>query len=149
MTKRDGADGSALSAANENLMLNAVQDGNQCSQPQKTGCEDEKLLDSAIERKIMQNSGRKSPAMVAGVGQMGWLVAKESQIPFTHYAEIVMSVKSTMPDDFVGSKTAIVAADEFHAAQFEMYAAEASVLPFEVRVFQSRDEAVAWIRTPE
>jgi hypothetical protein len=78
-----------------------------------------------------------------------WLVAEESQVPFMHFSEIAQGVRSLLPRDFVGNKTAIVAAGEFQKAQFELYRLEASILPFEIRVFRFRDEAVKWIMSPE
>lgn len=78
-----------------------------------------------------------------------WLMAEESQVPFAHFSEIAQAIGRLLPVDAVGEKTAIVAADEFHMAQFEMYRSEASHLPFPIRVFLSRDEAVAWLTSPE
>jgi len=78
-----------------------------------------------------------------------WLVAGESQVPLVHFSEIAQGIRSLLPRDAVGNKTAIVAAGEFHKAQLEMYQSEASILPFEIRVFRSRDEAVEWIMSPE
>jgi hypothetical protein len=78
-----------------------------------------------------------------------WLVAEESQVPLVHFSEIAQGIRSLLPRDAVGNKTAIVAAGEFHKAQLEMYRDEASILPFEIRVFRSRDEAVEWIMSPK
>jgi hypothetical protein len=77
-----------------------------------------------------------------------WLVAEESQIPFLHFGEIAAEIHKLLPRDSVGNKTAIVAAGDFHKAQLDMYRAEASILPFEIRVFRSQAEAVAWIKSP-
>ena len=78
-----------------------------------------------------------------------WLIAEESQIPYVHFIEVVQGIQSLLPPGSVGNKTAIVAAGEFYKAQLEMYRSVASILPFEIRVFRSRDEAVKWIMSPE
>jgi hypothetical protein len=78
-----------------------------------------------------------------------WIIAKESQVPFVHFREIAEEIRSLLPCDAIGNKTAIVAAGEFYKAQLELYRSEASILPFEIRVFLSRDEAVEWIKNPE
>lgn len=66
-----------------------------------------------------------------------------------HFSEIAQEIRSLLTRDFVGNKTAIVAAGEFQKAQLELYRLEASILPFEIRVFRSRDEAVKWLVRPE
>ena len=78
-----------------------------------------------------------------------WHVAGECQIPFVHLSEIAQGVRSLLPRDAVGNKTAIVAASESQKAEIEWYRSEASILPFEIRVFRSRDAAVEWIMSPE
>ncbi len=78
-----------------------------------------------------------------------WIIAEKSQVPFVYFREIAETIRSLLPSDAIGNKTAIVAAGEFHKAQLEMYRSEASILPFEIRVFLSRDEAVKWIKNPE
>jgi hypothetical protein len=78
-----------------------------------------------------------------------WIIAEESQIPFVYFREIAEEILSLFPRDAIGNKTAMVAAGEFHKAQLETYRSEASILPFEIRVFLTRDEAVEWIKNPE
>jgi len=78
-----------------------------------------------------------------------WLVASESQVPFVQFADIAQAIRSLLPREALGNKTAIVAADAFHEAQLDLYRSEATMLPFPVRVFRSRDEAVEWIKKPE
>ena len=78
-----------------------------------------------------------------------WLVAGESQLSFHDFGEIARAIGRILPRGADGSKTAIVAADAFQKAQLEMYPPEASShLPFEIRVFSCRDEAVGWIKSP-
>lgn len=77
-----------------------------------------------------------------------WIIAEGSQVPFVYFREIAETVRSLLPSDAIGNKTALVAASGFQKAQLEMYRSEASILPFEIRVFLSRDEAVEWIKNP-
>ncbi len=77
-----------------------------------------------------------------------WLISRESQVPFVYFADIAEAVRKLLPRGSAGNKSAIVAADALHEAQLQMYSQEASVLPFPVRVFRSRDEAVEWIKSP-
>jgi hypothetical protein len=76
-----------------------------------------------------------------------WLLSKECMVPFTEFSEIAEAVKSLCTSGMIGSKSAIVAEDELQRAQLEMYRAEAAILPFEVRVFRSRDDAVQWLKS--
>lgn len=93
-----------------------------------------------IQELDRRDRGKKFPDL--------WLVAAESQVPFLHFSEIAQAIRSLLPRDAVGNKTAIVAEGEFLRAQMELYRSEASILPFEIRVFGSRDEAVEWIKSP-
>ena len=75
-----------------------------------------------------------------------WCVAAESQIPFFHFADIAQTIQRWLPPNVVRNRTAIVAADDFHKALLELYRAEASILPYDMRVFRDRDEALEWIK---
>jgi hypothetical protein len=77
-----------------------------------------------------------------------WHFSRESQLPFVYFADIAEGTGKMLPRGSSGSKTAIVAVDAFQEAQLGMYRSEASFLPFPIRVFQSRDKAIEWIRTP-
>jgi len=77
-----------------------------------------------------------------------WLIAEESQVPFVEFSEIAKGIRKLLPHDAPGNKTAIVVAGELQKAEMELYRSEASILPFEIRVFRSRDEAVKWIKSP-
>jgi hypothetical protein len=74
-----------------------------------------------------------------------WVVAPESQVPFVCYSDIVNDIKAMFPAHTQGAPTAIVAPDGFQHARLEMYRSEATVLPYAMRVFDSRDEALSWI----
>jgi hypothetical protein len=77
-----------------------------------------------------------------------WMIDSDCIIPFSEFHRIVEGIHSLCPPGMVGSRSAIVAFDSFQQAQLEMYRAEASILPFEMRVFGSRADAVEWLRSP-
>lgn len=74
-----------------------------------------------------------------------WIVDKESMVPFFAFREIAESVQLICEPGMAGTKSAIVAGDEFHRAQIEMFQAEAKILPYPIGVFATRDEAIEWI----
>lgn len=76
-----------------------------------------------------------------------WLIAEECQIPFHDFSKIAQAIGHLLPRGVIGSRTAIVAANAFHQAQLGMYPAEATNLPFPIRVFGSHEDAVAWIKS--
>ena len=76
-----------------------------------------------------------------------WVVSPESVVPLAAYASIVESISAMCGPDFVGSKTAIVATSAVQLAELEMYRAEAARLPYPIRIFASRDDALAWLKT--
>jgi|GEM_PF-1116825 len=78
-----------------------------------------------------------------------WIIDRESKIPLMHFGEIAQGIRDLFPRGAVGNKTAMVADGEFHKAQLEMYRADASILPFEIRVFESRAKAVKWLTSPD
>lgn len=77
-----------------------------------------------------------------------WIVASECVVPFGAYPRIADTLRGFCREDRVtrGSRTAIVASDEFQKALLELYRIEAAALPFEVGVFMKRDEAMRWLR---
>jgi hypothetical protein len=77
-----------------------------------------------------------------------WHIARESQVPFVHFAEIAAAVMKLLPPRTFGCKSAIVAPDAFSEAQIAMYCSEASFLPFPTRVFRSREDAIQWLLEP-
>ena len=76
-----------------------------------------------------------------------WVISNTSMVPFAEYSTIVEAVRSLCSSDMIGNKTAIVAADELQKAELDMFRSQAEALPFEMRVFISRDEAVEWLKT--
>jgi hypothetical protein len=78
-----------------------------------------------------------------------WVIARESKVPLMHLAEIAQGIRALLPRDAAGNKSALIADGEFHKAQLEMYRADAAILPFEIRVFDSYAKAVKWLTTPD
>lgn len=93
---------------------------------------------SAIRELDRRDRGKNVPEV--------WLVAEGCQVPFAHYRDIAEAVKNLMPPGASPKKSAIVASGEFHKAQLELYRMEAASLPFEVRVFTGKDQALTWLR---
>ena len=76
-----------------------------------------------------------------------WTLASESVIHLPAFPLIADAVARLCPPGFAGAKTALVAADGFQKALMETYRDEMRRLPFEMGVFESRDEAVQWLKT--
>jgi hypothetical protein len=76
-----------------------------------------------------------------------WILSSESSIPYASFQEIAHLVGNFCRDDFVGEKTAIVAAHELQMQEMELYRLEAAALPFDIRVFRSREDALAWLES--
>ncbi|MCF7849188.1 MAG: hypothetical protein K9M45_10075 [Kiritimatiellales bacterium] len=79
-----------------------------------------------------------------------WVTTPEVQVSLTEYPWIVkMIARIFIIRRPISKKTAIIASGDFQKAQFDLYRKEASVLPADIGVFRSRDEAIAWIKSPE
>ena len=78
-----------------------------------------------------------------------WVMGAEVLIPYASFRGIAEGIAFAFVTPPVAKKTAIVAADAFQKAQCELFRLEASVLPLDIRVFQSYEEAVAWVKSSE
>ena len=78
-----------------------------------------------------------------------WIIGPEVQIPYVRFKGIAEGISFAFVKLPASRKTAIVAADEFQKEQCELYRLEATVLPLDIRVFLSYEDAVAWIKSPE
>jgi hypothetical protein len=78
-----------------------------------------------------------------------WYVADASVIPIAAYAAIVAELKSLCGPETGASRSAIVVSNELQRAAMEIFRAEAVSLPWQVGVFRSRDEALAWLSAGE
>jgi len=76
-----------------------------------------------------------------------WNIAQESMLPFKSFWAIVEVTRKLLPPGVreCRGRSAMVASDEFRKAQLDMYTREAESLPFRIRVFLSRDEAMKWL----
>ncbi len=74
-----------------------------------------------------------------------WVVSADVVVPAAWHALLVSTTKNLCTPDMVGARTAILAADQLHKAQFDMYRTEAQRLPFEIKVFTSRKKAERWL----
>ncbi len=70
-----------------------------------------------------------------------WVVPEEVSIPFEAFSKITELIKSFCGPDWVGNRSAMVAAGTFQMAQMELFQMEAASLPFEIGIFLSREEA--------
>jgi hypothetical protein len=76
-----------------------------------------------------------------------WFFSEEASIPFAAFNEIAQMIGKLCRGDFVGARSAIVAAHELQWQEARMYQLESEFLPFELGVFKSRDEAVTWLKS--
>ena len=77
-----------------------------------------------------------------------WVFADENRIPFSDYIQIAEAIKKHIPSSPAGQKSAFVASDALQKAKLELYVSEASILGLNIQLFDSRDQALAWITTP-
>jgi hypothetical protein len=74
-----------------------------------------------------------------------WLVAAESMVPFDALASIAEVTGELVGRKRCKGRSAIVAANVFHKARLDLYSIEAAILPFPLKVFLSKDEALKWL----
>ena len=74
-----------------------------------------------------------------------WLFEKDVQLSYNLFAGTAQAIQRLCPPGMKGNRTAIVAADAFQQAQLELYRAEATRLPFEIRVFSDQATALRWL----
>ena len=79
-----------------------------------------------------------------------WIVAPEFQVPYSEFGGIIRALSYVFTLSLVSKKTALVADNDFQAAELELYRKEISHrLPIDMRVFRTLDAAATWIKTPE
>ena len=75
-----------------------------------------------------------------------WILDPECDFSFHSFPMIVQGVLRLVAKTIKkGCRSAILAADEFQRVKVDLYCAEATVLPYEIRTFTARDEAVDWL----
>ena len=79
-----------------------------------------------------------------------WHVQYDIQpLSYRDIQDIVSITKSSFPLDAPKSKDAFVCESAFLRAAATLYALETAPLPFEVKVFDNYDKAVAWLTTAD
>jgi hypothetical protein len=75
-----------------------------------------------------------------------WTFAPDSVVHASAFGLIARGVARLCPPGFRGTKSAMVGLTGFQNAAMELYRTASKDLPFELRVFPSREEAVQWLR---
>ena len=76
-----------------------------------------------------------------------WIFSETDGVSLDEFPKIVKAVASLCSPDMVANKTAFVASDAFLRSQLELYRAGAVGLPFEIRVFETKENAVRWLKS--
>ncbi len=79
-----------------------------------------------------------------------WVVSPEFQIPYVEYGGIVSVLSYVFTPLLISRKSAFVSLGcDFQRAQLEIYRQEvATRLQVDARVFNTREEAIAWFSAP-
>lgn len=75
-----------------------------------------------------------------------WVFSPDVALSYADFSVTADSIRRMCPPGMKGNRCAIVAGGVFQQAQLELYRAEASVLPFEMRVFGDEAEAILWLK---
>ncbi len=75
-----------------------------------------------------------------------WILDPDCDFSFHSFPPIVQGILKLASRHIKnGCRSALLAADEFQRVKMDLYCAEAAVLPYEIRTFTARDEAVSWL----
>ncbi|MCE9614080.1 MAG: hypothetical protein K8T26_07370 [Lentisphaerae bacterium] len=74
-----------------------------------------------------------------------WVVSPTSVIPLSAFTPLIDALKALCKQVSTGKPSAIVSTNALQRAQLSLYLSEASALPYEIRTFESREAAVAWL----
>ncbi len=75
-----------------------------------------------------------------------WMLSEGCMIPWDEFSTVAKGIKNLVAKDAVARPSAVVAANQFHRAQLELFLHEARELPYEIGIFSERDEAVNWLQ---
>ncbi len=75
-----------------------------------------------------------------------WILDEEVVIPFSDFENIMNRSLVEFPKDMHRTPSAIVVQDAFQLEMARLYVAELAAVPYEIRVFTNKEEAVAWIQ---
>lgn len=85
-----------------------------------------------------QDPGKETPDL--------WILDSGCEFSLYSFPPIVQGIlKLATKTVKKGCRSAILAADEFQRLKMELYCAEAKALPYEVRAFTDRGEALDWL----
>lgn len=74
-----------------------------------------------------------------------WVIPEGHLVSANWHTIIVKGIQKLCPPDIVGRRSAVVASNEFYKAIVGMYCCEAESLPYNIRVFTSREAAEQWL----
>jgi hypothetical protein len=74
-----------------------------------------------------------------------WVLGTDFSVPISSFSDIAGGVKNLVKEGFVGNKTAVVVSNLLQRAAVFLYKKEAEKLPFPIKVFSKREDAVAWL----
>ena len=74
-----------------------------------------------------------------------WMLEGDTMVPLSAFWTLAEGVRALCSPDLACSRTALVASGPMQAGLLDLYRAEAADLPFEIRIFTSRDEALGWL----
>ena len=79
-----------------------------------------------------------------------WILAPEFQVPYVEFSAIARALAYVFTQSLVSKRTGIVADNDFQYAQLDLYRLEVCrSIPVDLRIFRSRDAAIAWIKNPD
>jgi len=74
-----------------------------------------------------------------------WIVEPECAVPIAGFPRIMEELQRYASEPMGPGQSAVVVSDELTEAMVRLYCEEASFVPYQIRLFRSRDEALAWL----
>jgi hypothetical protein len=79
-----------------------------------------------------------------------WTLSPEFQVPYVEFGAIARALAYVFKPSLVSKTTAVVVANHFQHAQLDLYRLEVCRhIPVNLRIFRSRDAAIAWVKNPD
>jgi hypothetical protein len=76
-----------------------------------------------------------------------WEISEDSLIPYQAFPTISETLRGFITPETVGRKSAVVVPGGTQKAMIELYKSQSRDLPYEIGVFVSRGEAIAWLES--
>lgn len=76
-----------------------------------------------------------------------WELSADVVVAYESFPIVIETLRRMWRPEMVGRKSAVVAASGVQRAMLELYRAQGRDLPFEFGVFDSRQEAIDWLRS--